>query len=291
MKRLLKWLTIMVGGLLGLIILVLAGIWLVSASRLNRTYEVTANFSLDIPNDAGSIAEGKRFYAIMCAHCHGENLAGLQLSDDFLTFGRIYAANLTSGAGGLGQIYSDEDFARAIWYGVKPDGSPTVAMPVEFNRGIHQKDMENLIAYIRSVPPEDAAYPELSPGPLLRVMHVTNMFPLVTAEVADLNAAPPGVVAPEDILGHGEYLSVLCTGCHGPDFTGGNMGEPSLVPVLSNWSEAQFMHALRTGQRPDGTTLNDEEMPWPAFSNFTDDEIHAIWTYLQSIEAVASLKQ
>lgn len=114
MKHLLKWMGFVIGCLIGLIILVFAGIWLVSASRLNRTYEVTAEFNLDIPDDAESIAEGKRLYAIMCADCHSENLVGMELSNDFLTFGRIHSTNLTPGEGGLGQIYSDEDFAGAI---------------------------------------------------------------------------------------------------------------------------------------------------------------------------------
>lgn len=119
---------------------------------------------------------------------------------------------------------------------------------------------------------------------LLRVMHVTNIVPLVTAEVADLSAGPPDIVAPEDTLAYREYLTVLCTGC----LMGGKLGEPSLIPALSTWSKAEFTHALRTGQRPDGTPLNSEEMPWPAFSNFTDDEIDAIWIYLQNVEPVAN---
>lgn len=290
MKRILKWIGFIVGGLLGLIILVLVGIWFVSASHLNRSYEVTADFSLNVPSDAESIAEGERFYAIMCADCHGENLAGKELSNDFLTFGRVHSTNLTSGKGGLGQIYSDEDFAWAIWYGVKADGSPTAVMPAQFNRGIHQGDMENLLAYIRSVPPVDAAYPAVRPGMLLRVMHVADMVPFVTAEVADLSASPPNPVAPEDTLAHGEYLTVLCTGCHGVDFTGGDLGEPSLIPALSVWTEAEFTHALRQGERPDGTRLNSEEMPWQSFSHFTDAEVHAIWTYLQNIESLAAIE-
>ena len=35
----------------------------------------------------------------------------------------------------------------------------------------------------------------------LRVMHVTGMFPLVTAELVDLDAPPPGAILPVRILG------------------------------------------------------------------------------------------
>jgi mono/diheme cytochrome c family protein len=76
MKRVLKWIGIIIGGLLGLIILLVVGVYVVSASRLNRTYEVTADFNLTIPTDAESIAAGAKTYAIYCESCHGANLAG-----------------------------------------------------------------------------------------------------------------------------------------------------------------------------------------------------------------------
>ncbi len=293
MKRILKWIGIVVGGLLGIIILLLIGTSVVSANRLNQTYEVTADFSLDIPNDAERIAEGERQYAIMCAGCHGENLAGTEMSDDVM-FGRIHSANLTSGAGGLGNVYTDEDFARAIWYGVKADGSPTAVMPVELNQAIHIEEMENLIAYIRSVPPVDSDYPKMKPGPMMRIMHVTNAFPLVTAELVDMNAAPPGAVDPQDTLAYGAHLAVFCTACHGVDFAGMEIlgdSSPNITPHetgIGAWAEADFIRAVRQGERPDGTMLDSEAMPWQEFSHFTDAEIHAIWTYLQSIDPVAA---
>lgn len=59
MKRVLKWIGIVAGGLLGLIILLVVGVYAVSASRLNKTYEVTAVFNLNVPNDPESIAAGE----------------------------------------------------------------------------------------------------------------------------------------------------------------------------------------------------------------------------------------
>jgi mono/diheme cytochrome c family protein len=288
MKRVLRWIGIIIGSLLGIIILLLIGIWVISANRLNRTYEVTADFSLNVPIDAASIAEGERLYSIMCVECHGENLAGMEFND-FLS-GRLHAANLTAGAGGLGNNYSDEELARAVWYGVKADGSPTVVMPVELNRAVNVEDMENLIAYIRSVPPVDSDYPEIRPGPMLRVMHVTNIFPLVTAELVDLNAPPPGAIAAEDTLAYGEYRAVFCTACHGVDFAGNEFaGGPNITPhesATGTWTEADFAQAIRKGRRPDGTAISTD-MPWESFSLYTDEEVHAIWTYLQSVAPVA----
>ena len=290
MKRILKWIGIVFIGLLGIIVLLLIGTTVASANRLNQSYEVTADFSLDVPTDEKSIAEGERLYTILCSGCHGENLAGTEFVDDFL-FGQIHSANLTSGAGGLGNDYTDEDFARAIWYGVKTDGSPTVGMPVELNRAVHVEDMGKLIAYMRSVPPVESDFPQMRPGVMMRVMHVTNIFPLVTAEFVDLGAAPPAAVVREDTLAYGEYLAVICTACHGSDYAGIEMaGGPNITPhdtALGAWTEDDLSLAVREGQRPDGTSISTE-MPWQDFSNFSDEEIHAIWTYLQSVDPVAA---
>lgn len=211
MKRLLKWIGIIIVGLLGILILAYFAVTAVSASRLNRTYEVTADFTLNVADDMASIAEGKRLYTIMCQSCHGEDLAGHTVQD-FMS-GQLYIATLTTGAGGVGSSHSDEELARAIWYGVKPDGSPTFIMPPELSQAVNVADMEKLIAYIRSVPPVDTDYPEMRPGPLLRVMHATNQFPLVTAELVDMSAPPPGSIDQEDARAYGAYRAAFCTAC------------------------------------------------------------------------------
>ena len=287
MKRVLKWIGIVVGGLLGLIILLTVGVYAVSASRLNKTYEVTAVFNLAIPTDAESIAAGGKTYAIYCESCHGATLAGDLFSDD-PAFGEIYSANLTAGANGVGRSHSDEEIARAVWYGVKPDGSPTVGMPYEFHQAIHIGDMENLIAYMRSVPPVDTDYPRPSYGPMLRAMHATKMFPLVAVENVDTSQPPPAPISPEDTLAYGKYLAAFCAACHMPDLAGNEMfGSPNITPAaIGAWTEAEFLRAMTQGVRPDGTLLNPEEMPWESFGLYTDEELRALWAYLQTITPV-----
>jgi mono/diheme cytochrome c family protein len=290
MKWLLKWMGVILGSLVGIILLALVVMTMMSNRRLQYTYEVTADFTLDVPDDPESIAAGGNLFAIYCESCHGEDLAGEKFSDDF-AFGQIYSANLTVGANGIGSTYSDEDIARAIWYGVKPDGSPTVGMPYEFNYGIHIGDMQNLIAYLRSVPPVDTNYPVPQYGPLMRVMHVTNLFPVVTVENVDISQSPLVVISPEDTLAYGEYLAVFCSACHMPDFAGSEMfGSPNITPhetAVDTWTEEAFLRAVTEGSLPDGGLLDPEQMPWQTFSLYTDEELHAIWTYLQTVDAVA----
>ena len=292
MKRVLKWIGIGLGGLLGIVILAYAVIWALSASRLNRTYEVMADFSLNVPDDPESVAEGGRLFTIMCQSCHGEDLAGQTESD--LMFGQIFIANLTNGSGGIGRTHSDEDIARSVWYGVKPDGSPTVLMPPELSPAINMADMENLIAYIRSVPPVDTDYPEMRPGPMMRVMHATDQFPLVTAERTDMDTPPPAATAPDEVLAYGAQRAAFCTACHGTDFTGIEMmGSPNITPhetAVGNWTEEEFSRAIREGVRPDGTEIS-ADMPWETMSYYSDEEVHAIWTYLQTVEPVAKVSE
>ncbi|MEZ4592991.1 MAG: cytochrome c [Chloroflexota bacterium] len=288
MKRILKWIGIVLGGLLGLILLLGVSAYSVSASRLNRTYEVTADFSLNVPTDAESIAAGEHLAAVyLCNDCHEANLAGHLFVDDPV-FGQIYSANLTAGENGVGRSYSDEDLARVIWYGVKPDGSPTVGMPYEFHQAISISDMENLIAYLRSVPPVDTNHAPASYGPMFRVMHVANQFPLIPAERVDASQPPPAPVSSADTLAYGEYVATMCTHCHTATFAGDEFfGSPNITPAaIGNWTEAEFMRAITEGVRPDGSQIDPEQMPWQSISQYSDEELQALWAYLQTVEPV-----
>jgi hypothetical protein len=55
---------------------------------------------------------------------------------------------------------------------------------------------------------------------------------------------------------------------------------------LAGWSQQEFIQALRTGVTPSGKQLNAENMPWRAIGQMTDDELTAIWLYLQSLPLV-----
>ncbi len=75
--------------------------------------------------------------------------------------------------------------------------------------------------------------------------------------------------------------------------SGGRVAGPPGLPPASNltaggtirsWTEADYFKAMRTGLRPDGTRM-DEFMPWRQFAHMTNDELRAIWLYLQSVPA------
>jgi hypothetical protein len=106
---------------------------------------------------------------------------------------------------------------------------------------------------------------------------------------------PDGIVHLDPVPGStaefGYYLTRLCTGCHGADLTGGPPAQrdpspgPDLTPAgnLGQWSQEEFVRTLRTGQTPEGRTLDPARMPWTALGKMTDTELAAIWAYLTSL--------
>jgi len=98
----------------------------------------------------------------------------------------------------------------------------------------------------------------------------------------------------------GQYTAAGCVGCHGANYAGGEVpGAPSGTPLspnltpagrLSQWTQADFVRALRTGVRPDGTTMT-ELMPWKAFSKLSDDELQGLYAYLRALPPTPSPKQ
>jgi mono/diheme cytochrome c family protein len=95
-------------------------------------------------------------------------------------------------------------------------------------------------------------------------------------------------------LEYGEYVVNTndCRVCHGPDLNGGPFPDPTITKISPNltpggelafWTKEQFISALRTGKTPSGYELDPVLMPWTYYQKFYEDELEAIWLYLQSI--------
>ena len=294
-KKGLKWIGIVIGSLLGILLVALTTIYVLSIVRLQKSYTIPPT-TLTVPTDAASIAEGQRqFFTRGCIDCHGENGAGKMVVNDPL-LGTIMGSNLTPGQGGVGQLYQAADWERAIRHGVGYDGRPLVIMPSHEYNPINDEDLSAIMAYVASLPPVDQERAPLSLGPLGRILHVSGMLTVVPAEVIDHTAPRPATVARAATKEYGAYLAKTCTGCHGATLSGGPIpGVPSDGPAPRNltpdattgigaWQEADFVTAIRTGVRPDGSQLSTA-MPWPAFQQMTDEELQALWLYLQSVPA------
>ncbi len=60
---------------------------------------------------------------------------------------------------------------------------------------------------------------------------------------------------------------------------------------IGTWTEAQFIKAIREGKSKgmDGTRPLLPPMPWPVYRNFNDDDLKAIFAYLQSVPPIKNV--
>jgi cytochrome c553 len=66
---------------------------------------------------------------------------------------------------------------------------------------------------------------------------------------------------------------------------GANLSPDAETGLKKRYTEASFIKTLRTGKKPEGEDLQPP-MPWELYKVFSDDDIKAIWAYLQSIPAI-----
>ena len=261
------------------------------ASRiLNQTYDVPVEVSFGEP-DSATIAHGRQLVeSFGCQGCHGEHFEGTVFGDSWWLFS-AGGENLTSGAGGIGADYDDEDWVRAIRHGVAPDGRGLIVMPAFWFAALGRPDIEGIVAYLKSLEPVDNEIPETRIGPLGSVLFtqapLDGDFPLISARAID-HAQPMVEPPPEGVTTeYGAYLARRCVGCHGDDLIGRDFDEvvSANLTALESWNREDFTHAVREGVVPDGRELSNA---MPRWRYMTDDEVSAVWTYLRTVPEVAT---
>jgi mono/diheme cytochrome c family protein len=295
MRRVLKWIGIILGGLLGLLVLGAIVIFVLSSLRFNKTYDVEAA-AVTIPDDDEALARGAYLSnnVAPCTACHGENLGGMSFIDDSAFF-TLHATNLTSGQGGISAAYSDEDWVRSVRHGVDPEGRALIIMPSHHFQFMSDKDLGAILAYVKSLPPVDNETPDPSPGPFGRIFAVLDSGLVIPASAIDHESPPPAAPAPGVTVEYGAYLVEMgtCADCHGPELNGqanvADDGSPSsnLTPSgeLGGWTEEDFIQVIRTGVHLDGHPLLEPMLSAAIdhFGNQSDEELGAIFAYLQSL--------
>jgi len=293
-RKILKTLAYGLAALLALLLIAVATIYILSAQRLNRKRLVSVA-AVSIPASTEAIERGRHIVATRaCADCHGVDFGGKKVIDDPLA-GELHGPNITRGIGGLPADFSDLDYVRAIRHGLSRDGRSFVLMPSLEYADLSDEDLGAVIAYLKTQPAVDRPRGPVSPGPIVRLLILTGEVKLA-AEHIDHAAKRASTVTASASADYGKYLAASCTGCHGPNLSGGKIpGAPPDWPAAANltshatsrvtrWTEEQFMQTVRTRVRPDGTALNPI-MP-AAFAQLTDQELKALWTYLQSLPAI-----
>lgn len=288
---------VLIRSLAALVVLMLGAVgavYAISSGKLSARYDVPVA-TIETSTDSAVIELGARVARTRgCVDCHGEDLSGRHFFDA-MPVASIWGTNLTSGVNGVGAVYSDEDFVRAIRSGVRPDGSPLLIMPSHEYRPMGPTDLGALVSWIKSVPPVDTQPFDQTLGPVGRMLYVTGQAPIVAAELIDHDDPTfeqPEVAPTEE---YGAYLATACVGCHGADYAGGAFaGMPPDWPVPANltpdpdtgigdWTDEDFRHFAETGLVPEGRQLDATYMPWTALQAMTEVERDAVWMFLRSL--------
>jgi mono/diheme cytochrome c family protein len=255
MMNIIKWTVIVLGGLFVLVTISGSILYSIGMKKLNQMYPGIAVETVNVPMDADAIARGKHVATIRaCTRCHGEDLSGRMITNDPLSgmvplLGTISAPNLTSGKGGIATSYTDTDWVRAIRHGVMPQGRGEALMFDYWT--MSDQDLGDLIAYLKQAPPVDTNYPEMRYGLIV---------PVISSRPVD---PTPGAT-----VEYGEYLSAVCTACHG------NL----IGNAVKTWKQDEFIHAFRTGVLPDGKQFGPT-MSSNTFREMTGTELSALWLY------------
>jgi len=254
--------------------------------------------------DAALIERGRYLVEVTaaCGNCHtpmgpegpvpGRHLAGGTVFDE-RPF-RAVAPNITPDPEtGIGR-WTDAQLALAIREGKRPDGS-TIGppMPFAFYRGLSDRDLTAMIAYLRAVPSVRNATEQ-------SVYRIT----LPPAYGPPVTSVPP---AAENPVARGAYLAgpvAHCLECHTPMQPNGQhdmarlgaggmeFRRPWGVSVARNitphanglggWTDEEIVRAVTTGVSREGRPLAPPMAFW-AYRNMSQQDLTDLVAYLRSM--------
>ena len=277
MSRVLRWLRNAVIAVVALVVLAAIAVFAMSELALRRSYPVRGT-AVAVPADSSSIAEGERLARIRgCPGCHESRLEGGMFVDD-PKIARIAAPNLTKAV----RAYSDAELEGIIRHGVRPDGRSVLAMPSDMFRLLDDADLGKILAYLHSAPEVPGLGRMVKPGPLGRLGLALGQYNPAAKDVRLVESVSDSFPAAGSPLARGAYLArTVCTECHGVTLAGG--GKIPDLRIAAGYSREQFVRLMRTGVGLGERQLGlMGEVARGRFSHFTDEEIEALYAFLQS---------
>lgn len=236
-----------------------------------------------------------------CGNCHtpqtpegpdmSEELGGFMVEKNPAF--EAWAVNITPG--GRVASWTDDELAKAIREGIRPDGSVIgPPMPMSLYRGLSDDDLYSIVAFLRTVPASRNETP-----------FSTYNIPLPPAYGPPVQSvsAPPQSVSVE----YGEYLAgpvAHCIECHTPmgergpmfdthlgaggfEFHGpwGTSVSPNLTSHedgLAGYSDADLKTMITKGIRPDGSRMLPP-MGYHHYAAMTENDLDAVVLYLRQL--------
>lgn len=258
-----------------------------------------------------TVMHGKHLVSLMCSPCHYDpatkKLTGIRMMDVPKMVGKLYASNITQHpAKGIGS-YTDGELAYLVRTGIAKNGK---LMPYMQKPNLADDDLKAIIAFLRSgdemVQPSDAEPGKTKYTPMGKfgMSHFSKPLPYPSKEISAPDKANKVI--------YGKYLvdNFSCYDCHSASFTAVSKTEPekskgymgggnklkdqsgatvissNLTPHatgIGSWTEKDFVRAMKEGVSKDNSIVR---YPMPMFTELTDEELSAIYTYLQSLPPI-----
>lgn len=277
MTKLLRWAGYGLGGIIVLLLVAAATVWLISSQKLSaRAIARPEHLSQPTPVQ---LADAERMGRVLgCFSCHGEGLRGNKMFDE-PNVGTIWAPNLTLVAANA----NDVQLARAIRQGIGSDGRSLFIMPSETFQHLSDQEVAALIAMIRAEPRSGSATPHNSYGPIGRLGVVMGKFKTAPALVADYSTMEPARVGQQFEAGR-RLATLYCSSCHNADLSGKEVkpGESSPdLAIAGAYDLDAFKTLLRTGRPASGKILPMMGATAKSdLSHMADKEIEQLHSYL-----------
>jgi hypothetical protein len=276
-----------------------------------RTHFKTEPIEYPVNNSANLVPLGKKLTVSICAPCHYDpatgKLTGHEMHDLPKISGHVYSRNITQDPEKGIAGYTNGELVYLIRTGIAKDGR---LMSYMQRPNLADSDLQAIIVFLHSndklVSPSSVEPPETEytafgkfginhfPGPL--------PYPKNLIQKPDTN----------DKIAYGRYLvdNLSCYHCHSASFLtvdemepekskrymgGGNKlknkeGKTILSPNITfhetgidGWTETDFRKALKEGVNNNGYTLRS---PMPKYTELSDHDVAAMYTYLQSIPKI-----
>jgi mono/diheme cytochrome c family protein len=244
---------------------------------------------------------------LTCGNCHTpKGPTGADIMDKAFSGGlswdeppfKVTAPNITQDKEtGIGN-WSARDIRRLLRKGIKPDGTPIATiMPTGFYEIITKKDMNAIVAYVRTLKPVKNKVPD----PIYKMKQVRQIFPGAERRYREAMFS--------DRQKHGFYLVTIghCMECHTPmvkgrhdwakDLGRGGFEFPgpwgvsvsrnitsSKTKGIGAWTDAEIKRAITTGVDKDGKHLKPP-MGFHYYAAMTDGDLNDIIAYLRTVPA------
>lgn len=258
---------------------------------------------------------GKNLVFSICAGCHYnqqlQRFTGKSLNDLPKIGGHLYSANLThSLSHGIPPHYTDAELFYLLKTGIAKTGK---FMPYMMKPMMADADINDIIVYLRSDDPALAPFDSTVGITHINLIGKTGLRFLMHPEPYNKGVPRPDE---KDPVSYGRYLVgvIGCYHCHSRKVTkldfldpektkgylqggiklkdpqGKSLFSPNLTPDkatgIGDFTLENFEKAVRQGIGPSGRALSP---PMDKFSRLNDQQVKAIYTYLQSLPPVHHL--